>query len=215
MTMQIPLDVLEALLSRELAVNVWPFFRIAGVVMVAPVFGARLVPMRTRLAFAVAATYVMSPLVPVTPPFETVAARGPHRGARGADRCRDGLLPADDLRRADHGGPNDRDEHGSRSRDDDRPAARRVGARDQPVLLDLGHADLPLARRPSRDDPARLRQLHAAAGRRAARARGPLDDRELGRPDARGRGADRAAGRDRAARREHRVRRDEPRGADA
>ena len=28
--MQIPLDVLEAILSRELAVNVWPFFRIAG-----------------------------------------------------------------------------------------------------------------------------------------------------------------------------------------
>ena len=68
--MQIPLDVLEALFTRELAVNVWPFFRIAGVVMVAPVFGARLVPMRTRLAFAVAATYVLSPLVPITPPFE-------------------------------------------------------------------------------------------------------------------------------------------------
>ncbi len=68
--MQIPLDMLEALFSRELAVNVWPFFRIAGVVMVAPVFGARLVPMRTRLAFAVAATYVLSPLVPLTPPFE-------------------------------------------------------------------------------------------------------------------------------------------------
>jgi flagellar biosynthesis protein FliR len=57
--MQIPLDVLEALFTRELAVNVWPFFRIAGVVMVAPVFGARLVPMRTRLAFAVAATYLL------------------------------------------------------------------------------------------------------------------------------------------------------------
>jgi flagellar biosynthetic protein FliR len=70
MAMQIPLDVLEALFSHELAVNVWPFFRIAGVVMIAPVFGARLVPMRVRLAFAVAATYVLSPLVPVTPPFE-------------------------------------------------------------------------------------------------------------------------------------------------
>jgi flagellar biosynthetic protein FliR len=70
MATQIPLDMLEALFTRELAVNVWPFFRIAGVVMIAPVFGARLVPMRTRLAFAVAATYVLSPLVPVTPPFE-------------------------------------------------------------------------------------------------------------------------------------------------
>src|SRR5215468_1015852 len=70
MAMQIPLDVIEALFSRELAVNVWPFFRIARVVMVAPVFGARLVPMRTRLAFAVAATYVLSPLVAATAPFE-------------------------------------------------------------------------------------------------------------------------------------------------
>jgi flagellar biosynthetic protein FliR len=68
--MQIPLDVLENLFSHELALNVWPFFRIAGIVMVAPVFGARLVPSRTRLAFAVAATFVLAPLVPVTEPFE-------------------------------------------------------------------------------------------------------------------------------------------------
>jgi flagellar biosynthesis protein FliR len=67
--MQIPLDVLEAILSRELALNVWPFFRIAGVLMVAPVFGARLVPMRIRLALAVSATFVMSPLLPAAQPF--------------------------------------------------------------------------------------------------------------------------------------------------
>jgi len=67
---QIPLDALEAILSRELGLNIWPFFRIAGVVMVAPVFGARLVPMRIRLAFAVAATFVLAPLVPVARPFE-------------------------------------------------------------------------------------------------------------------------------------------------
>jgi flagellar biosynthetic protein FliR len=67
---QIPLEALEAILSRELGLNIWPFFRIAGVVMVAPVFGARLVPMRVRLAFAVAATFVLAPLVPVTRPFE-------------------------------------------------------------------------------------------------------------------------------------------------
>jgi flagellar biosynthetic protein FliR len=74
--MQIPLDVLEAILSRELAVNVWPFFRIAGVLMVAPVFGARLVPMRIRLALAVAATFALSPLLPVTQPFELTLAAG-------------------------------------------------------------------------------------------------------------------------------------------
>jgi flagellar biosynthetic protein FliR len=67
--MQIPLDVIEAMLSRELALNVWPFFRIAGVLMVAPVLGARLVPMRVRLALAVTATFVLSPLLPATQPF--------------------------------------------------------------------------------------------------------------------------------------------------
>jgi flagellar biosynthesis protein FliR len=74
--MQIPFEVFEALLSRELALNVWPFFRIAGVLMVAPVFGARLVPMRIRLALAVAATFVLSPLLPVAQTFELTLAAG-------------------------------------------------------------------------------------------------------------------------------------------
>jgi flagellar biosynthetic protein FliR len=74
--MQIPLDVLEALLTRELALNVWPFFRIAGVLMVAPVFGARLVPMRIRMAMSVAATFALAPLLPVTQPFELSLAAG-------------------------------------------------------------------------------------------------------------------------------------------
>ena len=69
--MQIPLDLLQDLLSRELAFNVWPFFRIAGAFMVAPVFGARLVPMRVRLALTVAATFVVAPLLPPpAQPFE-------------------------------------------------------------------------------------------------------------------------------------------------
>ncbi|HZF28073.1 MAG TPA: flagellar biosynthetic protein FliR [Gammaproteobacteria bacterium] len=68
--MQIPLDVLQDLLSRELAFNIWPFFRIAGAFMVAPVFGARLVPMRVRMALTVAATVVIAPLLPAGQPFE-------------------------------------------------------------------------------------------------------------------------------------------------
>jgi flagellar biosynthesis protein FliR len=67
--MQIPLEVLQDLLSRELAFNVWPFFRIAGAFMVAPVFGARLVPMRVRLALTVTATVVIAPLLPAAEPF--------------------------------------------------------------------------------------------------------------------------------------------------
>ena len=56
--------------------NVLPFFRIAGVFMIAPVFGARLVPMRARIALSVAATIVLSPLLPVTQPFELNVATG-------------------------------------------------------------------------------------------------------------------------------------------
>jgi flagellar biosynthetic protein FliR len=74
--MQIPLEVIEALLTDQLARSVWPFFRIAGVVMVAPVFGARLVPIRVRLTLAVAATVVIAPLVPVTQPFDLTLASG-------------------------------------------------------------------------------------------------------------------------------------------
>lgn len=74
--MQIPLDALEAILSRELALSAWPFFRIAGVLMIAPVFGARLVPMRVRMALTVATTLVMAPLLPVTQPFELTLAAG-------------------------------------------------------------------------------------------------------------------------------------------
>lgn len=74
--MQIPLDVLQTLLTQELGVSFWPFFRIAGVLMIAPVFGARLVPPRVRMALSVAATVVLSPLVQVVPPFEVSLAAG-------------------------------------------------------------------------------------------------------------------------------------------
>ena len=74
--MHIPLEALEALLGDVLATSVWPFFRIAGVVMVAPVFGARLVPVRVRIALSVAATVVLSPLIPVTQSFELTLATG-------------------------------------------------------------------------------------------------------------------------------------------
>jgi flagellar biosynthetic protein FliR len=74
--MQIPLEVIEALLANMVGLSVWPFFRIAGVIMVAPVFGARLVPPRVRIALAVAATVAMAPLVPVTQPFNLSFSTG-------------------------------------------------------------------------------------------------------------------------------------------
>jgi flagellar biosynthetic protein FliR len=74
--MPIPFAALESLLTHELAQSVWPFFRIAGVVMVAPVFGARLVPMRVRIALSIAATVVIAPFVPVTRAFDISLASG-------------------------------------------------------------------------------------------------------------------------------------------
>lgn len=67
--MLIPLEVLQNVLTHELGLSIWPFFRVAGVLMVAPVFGARLVPVRIRLAMAVTTTLALSPLVPVTQEF--------------------------------------------------------------------------------------------------------------------------------------------------
>jgi flagellar biosynthetic protein FliR len=74
--MQIPVEILEALFAHELAVTMWPFFRIAGIVMVAPVFGAKLVPPRVRLALSLAATAALAPLVPVAAPFDLSLATG-------------------------------------------------------------------------------------------------------------------------------------------
>ena len=59
----------EAFLATELGRYAWPFLRIAGVVMVAPVFGARLVPIRIRLALAIGITIAVAPMVmPTEPP---------------------------------------------------------------------------------------------------------------------------------------------------
>jgi flagellar biosynthetic protein FliR len=68
--MTLPLELLETLLSRELALHVWPFFRIAGAMMVAPVFGARPVPARIRLALGIGTTMAVAPLVPASQAFE-------------------------------------------------------------------------------------------------------------------------------------------------
>ncbi len=74
--MQFTLEMLEEILTRELGFTVWPFFRVAGVMMVAPIFGARLVPKRVRLALSVAITVVVGPMLPPTRPFDLSLATG-------------------------------------------------------------------------------------------------------------------------------------------
>lgn len=45
----------------------WPLFRISALLMVAPVFGARMVPARIRLGLGVAVTVLVLPLLPSPP----------------------------------------------------------------------------------------------------------------------------------------------------
>src|SRR5690349_5747390 len=53
----------------------WPLLRVGGVALAAPVFGARFVPVRLRMVFAVALTLVLLPLWPEPPKLEVLSAR--------------------------------------------------------------------------------------------------------------------------------------------
>lgn len=48
----------------------WPLFRVAGLIMSAPVFGARTVPIRVRAGLSVLVTLAMMPLLPAPPAVE-------------------------------------------------------------------------------------------------------------------------------------------------
>jgi flagellar biosynthetic protein FliR len=74
--MTISAATLEALLSTELGRYLWPFFRIAGVVMVGPVFASRMVPLRIRLALSVAITMAVAPMVPTELVMEASLTNG-------------------------------------------------------------------------------------------------------------------------------------------
>ncbi len=54
----------------------WPFTRIAAMLMIAPIFGARMVPVRIRLIMALLLTWVVLPLLPPVPVVNPVSASG-------------------------------------------------------------------------------------------------------------------------------------------
>lgn len=54
----------------------WPFFRIAALVGVAPIFGARTVPIRVRLGLALALTAVIVPSLPPAPAIDALGPQG-------------------------------------------------------------------------------------------------------------------------------------------
>ncbi len=54
----------------------WPFFRIAGLLMVAPVIGTRSMPPRIRLMSAIAVTLVIAPVIPRPELIDPLSLRG-------------------------------------------------------------------------------------------------------------------------------------------
>ena len=54
----------------------WPFFRIAGLLMTAPIIGTRSVPVRIRLIIALAITLVIFPILPAVPDVSPISAEG-------------------------------------------------------------------------------------------------------------------------------------------
>jgi flagellar biosynthesis protein FliR len=57
------IDISSGQLESWLAQYFWPFARIAACIMVAPVFGARFVPRRFKIALSLAITILVAPLV--------------------------------------------------------------------------------------------------------------------------------------------------------
>ena len=58
-----------------LGAYLWPFFRIGAMLVVVPVFGNQMLPMRIRMALALALTFVVVPIVPATPGVDVFSAQ--------------------------------------------------------------------------------------------------------------------------------------------
>ncbi len=54
----------------------WPFIRIAAMLAIAPIFGARMVPVRARLVVALLMTWIIIPLLPPIPAADPISASG-------------------------------------------------------------------------------------------------------------------------------------------
>jgi flagellar biosynthetic protein FliR len=54
----------------------WPFTRIGAMLAIAPIFGARMVPVRVRLVIALSLTWVVIPLLPQVPALDPLSAAG-------------------------------------------------------------------------------------------------------------------------------------------
>jgi flagellar biosynthetic protein FliR len=69
------LALTTAELGAYLGQFLWPFFRIAGFLMVAPVIGSQLVPARIRMVIALMMTVIIVPVLPAMPTVDGLSLR--------------------------------------------------------------------------------------------------------------------------------------------
>jgi flagellar biosynthetic protein FliR len=63
-------------LTGWLTALLWPLLRVSGLILVAPVLGANVVPARLRVALALALAVLVSPLAPPPPALDPLSAAG-------------------------------------------------------------------------------------------------------------------------------------------
>jgi flagellar biosynthetic protein FliR len=70
------MNITEQELTQWITGFLWPFFRVAALVTMAPILGVRTVPMRFRVGIALALTLVIAPLLPPGPAIDPLGAQG-------------------------------------------------------------------------------------------------------------------------------------------
>jgi flagellar biosynthesis protein FliR len=66
----------QAEITSWIGTYMWTFFRIGAVLAIAPVISMQMVPVRVRLAFAIALTIVIAPVIPPVPSVDPVSLAG-------------------------------------------------------------------------------------------------------------------------------------------
>lgn len=70
------IDVNSEQLYHWLALFIWPFFRIIGYAMVAPLLGQAAIPVRAKIGFSVALSIIVAPLLPSVPTTPIMSLAG-------------------------------------------------------------------------------------------------------------------------------------------
>jgi flagellar biosynthetic protein FliR len=69
-------EIVSTQIAAWIGAFLWPFARIGGMLSAAPVFGARIMPMRVRLIFALMLTWVVQPFINALPSVDPLSLPG-------------------------------------------------------------------------------------------------------------------------------------------